>query len=96
MEEIQVTWKWTVKVWWSWFWRAMLWTFPTAFAVGFVIGMASAIMGLNTSEIGTYSQLLGGLIGLFFGIYALKVVLTKKFNGYRLALVKTESSEVDS
>ena len=94
MEEIQVTWKWTIKVWWSWFWRAVVWTFPTAFLFGFVAGIIIAAVGIDPSGMDVWFQLFGACIGFFFGIFTLKTVLTKKFSGYRLALIKTAPDEV--
>ena len=90
MEEISVTWKRAARIWWSWFWRAMLWTMPTAMGIGFIVGMAFGISGTPIEPFEAYLQLMGALVGLFFGIFAMKTILTKRFNGYRLMLVKTE------
>ncbi|GAB3014120.1 hypothetical protein [Bowmanella dokdonensis] len=96
MEEIKVTWKYAVRIWWSWVWRAMLWTFPTALLVGFLMGFILSIAGVSTEPYQPYLQLIGALIGIFFGIYAVKVVMTKRFNGYRIALVKTDTTETST
>jgi hypothetical protein len=89
MEEIQVTWKHAIKIWWSWLWRAVLWTLPTAMALGFIVGLMMASYGIPIEPYQLYLQAVGGCIGVFFGIYALKIVLTKKsFNGFRIVLVK--------
>jgi len=94
MEEIQVTCKWAIRVWWSWAWRAAVWTFPTAFLLGFCIGIVVGIIGVDPNSMGVWFQLLGVCIGVFFAIFTLKTVLSKKFNGYRLALIKTAPDEV--
>ncbi|MDX1536535.1 hypothetical protein [Arsukibacterium sp.] len=90
MEEITVTWKLAIKVWWSWFWRMFIWAIPAALCVGFFIGMVSAMVGFSLSEYGLQLNLIGVLIGMFFGIYAMKTILNIRFNGYRIALIKTD------
>lgn len=37
-------------------------------------------------------NLAGTLIGMFFGICAMKAILTNHFNGYRLALIKADKN----
>jgi hypothetical protein len=94
MEEVQVTWKHAIKIWWSWLWRAMLWTLPTALAFGFIVGLVMAMSGIPIEPYQLYLQAAGGFIGIFFGIYTLKIILTKKsFNGFRIVLVKTSEVE---
>lgn len=92
MEEVSVTWMHAARVWWSFFWRMMLWTMPSAVAVGFVVGIAFAITGTPIEPYEILMQLIGGLIGVFFSVLAMKVVLSKRFNGYRLALVKIDDN----
>ena len=93
MKEIQVTWIWAIKIWWSWCWRALAWTIPSAFLFGFLGGIVIAVVGVDLSEMIAWFQLVGICIGIFFGIFTLKTVLSKKFNGYRLAIIKTATDE---
>ena len=52
-----------------------------------------AVMGIDSSGMLAWSQLIGICIGTFFGIFTLKTVLSKKFNGYRLAIIKTATDK---
>lgn len=92
MEEITVTWTYAVKLWWSWFWRTLVWTIPAAICLGFFVGLVSAMTGFSLSGYTFLLNLAGTLIGMFFGICAMKTILTNHFNGYRLALIKTDKS----
>lgn len=90
MEEIKVTWKYAAKVWWSWSWRATLWVIPITIVASVVSVFIMALAGISTESYQIYLEFIGVFIVLFFGIYTMKVILTKNFNGYRIALVKTD------
>lgn len=92
MEEITVTWKYAAKLWWSWFWRTLVWTIPAAICLGFFVGLVSAMTGFPLGEYAFLLNLVGTLMGMFFGICAMKTILNIRFNGYRLALIKTDES----
>ena len=92
MEEIQATWEHAAKIWWSWVWRAVLWAIPASAAFGFVAGFIMALTGIPIEPNKVYIQIIGGLIGVYFAIFAMKIILTKQFKGYRLALVKTDKA----
>lgn len=96
MEEIAVTWKHACKHWWSWFWRAMIWTIPVGMGLGFITGVVLAVAGIPFEPYALYLQLVGFLVGIYFSVYAMKVLLTKRFNGYRLALVRADSDSTDA
>lgn len=96
MEEIKVTWKYAAKVWWSWSWRAMLWIVPTSMVVGVVFGFSMAVADIPAESYQIYLQVIGAVIGLFFGIYTMKVILNKNFNGYRIALIKASENPSNS
>jgi type III secretory pathway component EscS len=89
MEELTVTWTKAIRIWWSWFWRSMAYTLPVAFLFGFIVGISGQATNIDATTMAFITQLSGGLIGVFFAIFALKRVLAKSFNGYRIALVKT-------
>ena len=89
MEEIEVTWWRAARIWWSWAWRALLWTIPTAVLLGFAL----AALGLSVEPFTPYIQTTGAGIGIFFGILAMKKIMGKQFNGFRIVVVKTADNE---
>ncbi|GGZ63431.1 hypothetical protein [Paraglaciecola chathamensis] len=93
MEEIEVTWWRSARIWWSWAWRALLWTIPTAVLLGFAIGFTLAALGLSVEPFTPYIQTTGAGIGIFFGILAMKKIMGKQFNGFRIVVVKTADNE---
>jgi hypothetical protein len=93
MEEIEVTWWCAAKIWWSWAWRALLWTIPAAILFGFAIGLILAALGLSIEPFNPYIQSTGAGIGIFFGILAMKKIMGKQFNGFRVVVIKTADSK---
>jgi len=89
MEEIEITWLRASRIWWSWAWRTMLWTIFTAILFGIIIGFVIAIMGIPIEPFTPYIQTFGASIGIFFGILAFKIILAKRFNGFRIVLLRT-------
>lgn len=89
MEEVEVTWVQAARIWWSWAWRFLIWTVPTAVLFGFSIGLALAFLGLSIEPFTPYIQGFGAAIGIFFGIFAMKNIMGKQFNGFKIMLVKT-------
>uniref|UniRef100_UPI0035129904 hypothetical protein n=1 Tax=Pontibacterium sp. TaxID=2036026 RepID=UPI0035129904 len=94
-EEIEVTWRNTLQIWWSWCWRSALWTFISVFLVGTAIGLSFGVLGISQVPYRVFIDILYGVIGLAFGLSALKVVLSKEFRGYRIVLVKTNEEPAD-
>ncbi len=90
MNELEVTWGRALKVWWSIVWRAMLFSFIAGAVAGFLIGFFGSIAGMDPKAIPIYSGLAGMVVAIPVGIWVVKVVLQKRFSGYRLVLVATE------
>lgn len=88
MEVIEVTWRNTLQIWWSWCWRSMLWTSISVFLVGTAIGLTLGVLGISQEPYRVFIDILYGVIGIIFGLSALKAVLSKEFRGYRIVLVK--------
>lgn len=93
MEEIDVTWWRAARIWWSWAWRALLWTIPTAVLLGFAIGFILAALGLSVEPFTPYIQTMGAGIGIFFGILSMKKIMGKQFNGFRIVVIKATNTE---
>jgi len=92
MEEVEVKWIHAIQVWWSWLWRTMVWVLPISFAMGIIVGIAFNILGINIQENTIYIQIVGGAIGIYFSVKIMKNILGKTFGGYRIALIKVDTS----
>lgn len=90
MEEIEVTWTYAVRVWWGWFWRATLWIIPASFVAGLILGIIFMAIGVDIEAYMWIANLVGGAIGVYFSVAMMKKILSRKFHGFRLALIKTE------
>lgn len=88
-----------ISILWGWLWRSFIVTSITmiviaivGFTTGAIFGIILNIMGIDTQKYLLYFRLLGGLIGLMFGIlgtaYFINWITQKSIRGYRFVLVK--------
>jgi ABC-type multidrug transport system permease subunit len=97
MEEVEVKWIHAIQVWWSWLWRTMVLVLPISFLVGIVAGFIMVALDIDIQANTIFLQLVGGGVGIYFSIRVMKKILSKSFNGYRIALVKVDAStEIDA
>ena len=87
MNEVEVTWGRAVKVWWSVMWRAVLFGVIAGFVAGFIVGLVGGFAGADRGTITTLSGAAGAIAGIPVGIWVIKVVLTRKYSDFRIALV---------
>lgn len=87
MNEVEVTWGNALKVWWSIVWRAILFCAIAGFVVGLIIGFVGGFMGSDREFITRLSALAGGIVSIPVGIWVVKIVLTKRYSSFRIALV---------
>ncbi|MBC3766049.1 hypothetical protein [Neptunicella marina] len=90
MQEIEVSWKIALRIWWSISWRTAVIILPTTFLVGAILGFGMALFSIPIEPNKIYLQLLGASISIVLSVWILKWVLGKSFNGYRIAIVKHE------
>ena len=74
MNEVEVTWGRTVKVWWSLFWRTILFCSLAGFAVGFIIGFLGPVVGISRESGPLYSIVGGFVVGILVGIWIVRTV----------------------
>lgn len=97
MEELEVTWTYAIKLWWSLLWRSLIFILPASILAGIVIGVIFSIISVNIQEYIYIPQLFGAAIGIYLSVRAMKIILTKTFKGYRIALIKVEApNELDA
>ena len=93
--ELEVTWKRTAKVWWSYLWRniiACIVAFIIAFIVAFIIGFVLRALGASTQTIQVITAPIGIIIGLLISIVPIKMILGKDFGEFRLVLLQTDAT----
>jgi hypothetical protein len=88
MQEIEVTFGHAAQVWWSWFWRSILFTILIGFFTGFIVGFFGHMADFTPKQIMPISMLLGAVIGVIVSIWILAKILKKKFRSFRIALIQ--------
>ncbi len=80
--------EWTTvgKKWWAFVWRVVVIGTLIGLVVGFIFGFLGAIMG-NTAMGQMMGMGFSMLLNLPVSILAYRAALTKRFDGYQLALV---------
>ena len=92
LQELKVTWLRAATVWWAFVWRSLL----IGFGIGFVAALLVPLFGMQAG--GGWFTLLLYLLLIPIGIWLFRLIMTKPFNGFRIALVPvietTEDSEI--
>jgi hypothetical protein len=100
MHEYPITWPRVIRVWWSFFWRMSLLSLAFGFilvAIGVVIALFS---DLSTDQARSIDQsywlqvvlfILGGAVSLI----AMKLVLSKRWVEFRIALIANKPAHID-
>ncbi|MDH3830267.1 MAG: hypothetical protein OEV12_02370 [Gammaproteobacteria bacterium] len=96
MEEIQVTWGYAIKIWWSLTWRVALFGGLAGFALGLLFGLFGAATGTADEVVYSWVQIGGMLVTIPVGIWVVKSILNKDFKKYRIILVPSLESRVEA
>jgi flagellar biosynthesis protein FliQ len=96
MEEIKVTWLHAVKIWWSLAWRVLVFGGLAGFLLGLLVGIVGAVTGIENDTIQAWGQIGGMLVSIPVGIWAVKVILTREFPKFRVVLVPSLESRMES
>jgi len=91
MKQIDVTWRHTVLVWWSYMWRCFVVTLALSILLGAFAGLLLGMLGRPDLS-RTVGGLLGYIVSLPVSIIIMKQVLNKRFKEFSIALVTDESS----
>ena len=87
MKELEVQWSHVLQVWWAFAWRGFVYAMLPCFVLGLMAGVFFAVRKIPIEPHMWKLQLLGFAIGLGMGIYVIRIVLTKTFSGFRIALI---------
>jgi hypothetical protein len=97
MEEIEVRWIHAIQVWWSWLWRTIVIAFPLSCLLAMLASITDNALHLDIQEYVLIPQMASLCLWIYFPVSVLKKILSKSFNGYRIALVKVDTSaEIDA
>jgi len=93
MSELNITiWR-TLRIWWALTWRTLVFCFGGGMVVGFIVGFVMGLSGQSKEAVHQTCTLLGMLVALPAGLWALKATLTKRsFGDFRIALIRIEES----
>ncbi|MBX9844307.1 MAG: hypothetical protein K2Z80_21115 [Xanthobacteraceae bacterium] len=85
MQELELTWQRTLSIWWLILWRSLL----GSVAIGFVVGAAIGIFRLATgiTQVPQLAPALGTIVGLVWSFFVVRMVLRKRYKGFRIALL---------
>jgi hypothetical protein len=96
MEEIPVTWGHAIKIWWSLTWRIVLFGGLAGLALGLLFGLIGAATGIADETIHSWGQIGGTLVSIPIGIWVVKYILNKDFTKYRIILVPSLESRIET
>ena len=95
--ELEVTWKRALFVWWAYTWRfAAMMLFLSFLLLGGALALGPILAKLNLPEVTTeiVPKVISWLLGIFYPIVPLKLILNGNYGDFRLALVKKEGNEI--
>ncbi|MDG1463440.1 MAG: hypothetical protein P8R04_07670 [Gammaproteobacteria bacterium] len=91
MDKVEVTWSNSIKVWWSFFWRATLFGgIAGALAGGIAGGILGAMGKLELIE--SAASIIGYVVWVPISMWCVKTVLSKDYKDFSTCLVKKYES----
>lgn len=94
--ELDITWKRTARIWWSYFWRsllALLGAVILSALIGAIVGFILGILGYSKESIQLISALIGFISGILVSIIPIKLILGKDYGEFRLVLIANQPAE---
>ena len=83
----EVTWGQATKVWWSFVWRSLLYSFIAGALLGFIIGLVGALLGAPERTISILGTSAGALVSIPISIWVVRTILRKSWSGFRIAVI---------
>ena len=93
MTELEVTWEKALVVWWALTWRTLVFILPTAFIIGGIIGFIMSALNIPVRSNAIYLNIVGMVLGTVMSIWIIKIILSKTYSSFRIALIKVHSKE---
>ena len=92
MQELELTWNRTMRMWWLVFWRSLVGAGILGFVGGFVAGVVLAVGGYP-QYIPLVSIILGYFGALIWSTFVLRMMLRKKYGDFRLVLIPVTAAD---
>ena len=92
MQELEVTGKRILSVWWLLVWRGMLGGAVLGGIAGFIWGVIAGVLGVASDVIANTAGIGGGMVGLIWGFFVTGMALRKKYGEFRVVLVSHSSN----
>lgn len=90
MNELSVTWRRAGRVYWSLFWRGMVFFWMPAFAVVYFLGLILRYKGMPIEPYLREFQFVLMPISIAISVWIIKDVLTSEIGTFRIALISTD------
>jgi hypothetical protein len=87
MQELELTWKRVIAVWWLVAWRGTLGAVLLAVAGGAVDGAFAGAMGATPKAVFWTLQIITGVLGIIWMMFVVRMALRKRYSDFRLAAV---------
>ena len=86
MQELDVTWKRVLSVWWLSMWRGLVGGVILGGLFGGIVGVAAVAAGKPDSA-AYWGEIFGIVVGVVWGFFVIKMALRKKYSEFRIVLV---------
>ena len=91
---LEVTWNRTLKVWWSYLWRCVLWSLLAGVVLGAIIGVCTGLLG-KPELASPLGEVAGRLASIPVSIFALRIILRKRFKEFSIKLIEQHEEGVE-
>jgi hypothetical protein len=87
MQELQLTWKRVIAVWWLVAWRGTLGSLVLAVAGGALDGAFAGAMGGTPKAVFWTLNIATGVLSIIWMMFVVRMALRKRYSDFRLAMV---------
>lgn len=92
--ELTPVWNHIIHIWWAHLWRILvsfIVAFFVSFSVSFLLAMILSLFRVPINIIAVIAYPIAALIWLGITIFPMKMIIGKKFNGFRLVIVEDKN-----
>jgi hypothetical protein len=86
---LDITWGRVLRIWWLIAWRSLTGAVFIGVVIGAIVGFVGALAGVPRSVVTLTAPIIGGVVGLGWGVVVIRMALKKNYRGFRLALIAT-------
>lgn len=88
---VEPTWGICVRIWWSFFWRCLVWGAIAGLFIATLMAALGRLLGLNAGLVGTCVL---SIVFALIGIVVFKRILIKKYKTFEILLVQEEEKSM--